>query len=121
MKKSNSRNAQAVLMLSTWLQCGTGRLWLLLGGQHTRKQNERMSNKFNRTAKPRRRHRTLSLPMPQHPRHLMLQVQQLHNHHPSHGGLRLYCFSVVHLRNTPMVINTASVAAYGQLLHFYFY
>jgi hypothetical protein len=91
------------------------RLWLLLGGHSSRKQNEHMS-KLNCTPKPRCRHHTLSLPMPQHPRHL-LQVQQPHNRHPSNGGLRLYCFSAVHLHHTPMVINTASITASGQLLH----
>ncbi|KAG2340200.1 hypothetical protein BDR05DRAFT_559059 [Suillus weaverae] len=30
MKNSNSRNAQCVFMLSKWLQCGTGRYYLLL-------------------------------------------------------------------------------------------
>ncbi|KAG1803974.1 uncharacterized protein BJ212DRAFT_951739 [Suillus subaureus] len=63
MRNSVSRNAQAVLLLSKWLQCGTSRLWLLLGGHNSRRQNERMNNKLNRTAKPKHRRRTLNLPV----------------------------------------------------------
>ncbi|KAG2348220.1 hypothetical protein BDR05DRAFT_506500 [Suillus weaverae] len=126
-KESNFRNAQVVIVLSKLLQYGTSRLWLLLGVQNTRKRYEHISNKPNRTAKPRRRHRTLSLPMLQHPRRLLLhvltlpqQVQQPHSHHPYHGGLRSCCFSAVHLHHTPMVIDTVSVAALGQQLHLCF-
>ncbi|KAG2753644.1 hypothetical protein P692DRAFT_20870503 [Suillus brevipes Sb2] len=54
-KKSDSRNAQAILVSSRWLQCGTGRLWLLLMARNTRRENEHMANKHNRTFKPRRR------------------------------------------------------------------
>ncbi|KIK36663.1 hypothetical protein CY34DRAFT_778283 [Suillus luteus UH-Slu-Lm8-n1] len=89
-RKLNSRNAQAVLVSSMWLQYGTRRLWLF-GAHNSRKQNEHMS-KPNCTPKPRRHHRTLSLLMLQHPRHIQLQLQeqeqQSHNHHPSHGGLK---------------------------------
>ncbi|KAG2753701.1 hypothetical protein P692DRAFT_20224400 [Suillus brevipes Sb2] len=72
-------------------------------------------SKPNCTPKPRRHHDTFSLPMPQHPRRLLLQVQQPHNHHPSYGGLKSCCFTAVHLHH-----NTASIAAFGQLLHPYF-
>ncbi|KAG2753616.1 hypothetical protein P692DRAFT_201234845 [Suillus brevipes Sb2] len=114
-RKLNSHNARAVLVSSKWLQCGTGRLWLLLEGHNSRKQNEHMS-KLNCAPKLRRCHRTLSLPMPQHLRHL-LQVQQPHNQNLYHGGLKSCCFSAVHIHRMPTVINTASVAASGQLLH----
>jgi hypothetical protein len=94
------------------------RLWLWLGGQISRKQNERMSNKSN--AKLRRHHQTLSLPMLRHPQHLLhqvlavlQQVQQPHSYHPSHGGLRSYFSSAVHIHHVPMAINTVSVTAFG--------
>ncbi|KAG2032339.1 WD40-repeat-containing domain protein [Suillus americanus] len=92
-KKSNSRNVQAVLALLKWLQYVTSRLWLLLGVQNSRKQIEYMSNKLDRTAKPRRRHLRLNL-----------------LRHPFHGCLKLFCFSAVHLHHTPMVTNTIQLA-----------
>jgi hypothetical protein len=92
------------------------RLWLLLGGHCSRKQNEHMS-KLDCKPKPRLHHRRLNLLMPQHPRHILLQQWQPHNHHLSRGGLKSYYFSVVHIHDMPTVINTASVAAFGQLLH----
>jgi hypothetical protein len=86
-----------------------------------------MSNKLNCMAKPKRRHRTLSLSILRHPRYLLLQVlvlprqvQQLHSRYLFHGGLRLYCFSAVHLHHTPMATNTVNVAASGPLFHLYF-
>ncbi|KIK35031.1 hypothetical protein CY34DRAFT_604246 [Suillus luteus UH-Slu-Lm8-n1] len=87
---------------------------------NSRKQNEHTSDKSNCMPKPRRHHRTLSLPAPlRHPRHILQQEQQLHNHHLSHGGLTLCCFSAAHL-HTPMVVNTSSIAAPGQLCHLQF-
>jgi hypothetical protein len=99
------------------------RLWLLLRARNSRKQNEHMRNKPSCTPKLRRHHRTLSLPMPQHPRHIQLQEQEqeLHNHLTSHGGLKSCFFSVVHLHHMSMVINTASVVAFRFtfILHLY--
>ncbi|KAG2034662.1 hypothetical protein BDR03DRAFT_964626 [Suillus americanus] len=82
-----------------------------------------MNNKLNRTVKPRRCHRTLNLPMPQHPRHLLVlpQVQQSHSHPPSHCVLGSCCFSAVHLPHTPTATNTVGVPAFGPLLHLCFY
>jgi hypothetical protein len=77
-------------------------------------------SKLNCTPKPRLHHRTLNLPVPQHPRHILLQQWQPHNHHLSRGGLKSCCSSAVHIHDMPTVINTASVAAFGRLFHLCF-
>jgi hypothetical protein len=85
-----------------------------------------MSNKPNCTAKPRHRHCTLKLLVLQHLRYLLRvlvlpqQVQQPHSYNPSHGGLRSYCLSAVHLHHSPTATNTVNVAASGPLFHLYF-
>jgi len=85
-----------------------------------------MSDKPNCTAKPRHRHCTLKLLVLQHLRYLLWvlvlpqQVQQPHSYNLSHGGLRSYCLSAVHLHHTPMATNTVNVAASGPLFHLYF-
>ncbi|KAG2123500.1 hypothetical protein BD769DRAFT_909137 [Suillus cothurnatus] len=89
-----------------------------------------MSSKPNRMAKPRCRHRTLTLPILRHLRYLLLQVlvlpwqvQQLHSHYLFHGGLISYCFSAVLLHHTPMATNTLTVgiAAFRPLLRLCFH
>ncbi|KAG1879040.1 hypothetical protein F4604DRAFT_1752560 [Suillus subluteus] len=74
-KKSNFRNAQVVLMLSKWLQCGIGRYCLLLHGRNP-----------------------LSLMV-------LCQVQELRIHYPSDYWLISYFLSAARLLNTSMVMH----------------
>ncbi|KAG1839788.1 hypothetical protein F4604DRAFT_1834651 [Suillus subluteus] len=74
-KKSNFRNAQVVLMLSKWFQCGTGRYCLLLHGRNP-----------------------LSLVV-------LCQVQELRIHYPSDCWLISYFLSAARLLNTLMVMH----------------
>ncbi|KAG1817388.1 hypothetical protein EV424DRAFT_1037691 [Suillus variegatus] len=104
-----------VLVLSKLLQYRTERNCMLLHGRGRISKGSWM---------PRARRRNLNLPRPLPTTHLLKvltlphQVQQPHSHYPFHCGLISYCFSVVHLHNTPMAYVQLSYPSHLLLILF---
>ncbi|KAG2089014.1 hypothetical protein BD769DRAFT_1527569 [Suillus cothurnatus] len=93
MKNFNSRNTQGVLMLSKWLQCGTGRSYLLLHHHH-----KKHSSRPNRTLRDHSRHNLLQEPI------LLHHIQDIRIHYPSDCWLISCFFSAAHLLNTSLLM-----------------